>query len=183
MASASLKKVATPSKAPVVPTKKIATAASKVTEVNATVKAVVKAKPQTPVKTAAKAPAVKVIKAAAKPAIKAATKPVAKSTTKPAAKTPVKAVAKPAASAVTVAPAKEKAKKAKLVRDSFTMPEAEYAVLNHVKKACLSAGIEVKKSQLLRVGLLLLSKTDVASLKTLVANLEPLKAGRPKKEK
>jgi hypothetical protein len=63
------------------------------------------------------------------------------------------------------------------------MPEAEYAVLNHVKKACLSAGIEVKKSQLLRVGLLLLSKTDVASLKTLVANLEPLKAGRPKKEK
>ncbi len=174
MASATLKKVATPSKAPVVPTKKIATAASKVTEVNATVKAAVKAKPQTSVKTA-----VKVIKAAAKPA----TKPATKSTTKPAAKTPVKAAAKPAASAVTAVPAKEKAKKAKLVRDSFTMPEAEYAVLNHVKKACLSAGIEVKKSQLLRVGLLLLSKTDVASLKTLVANLEPLKAGRPKKEK
>lgn len=178
MASATLKKVATPSKAPVVPTKKIATAASKVTEVNATVKAAVKAKPQTSVKTA-----VKVIKAAAKPATKSATKPATKSTTKPAAKTPVKAAAKPAASAVTAVPAKEKAKKAKLVRDSFTMPEAEYAVLNHVKKACLSAGIEVKKSQLLRVGLLLLSKTDVASLKTLVANLEPLKAGRPKKEK
>ncbi len=182
MASATLKKVATPSKAPVVPTKKIATAASKVTEVNATVKAAVKAKPQTSVKTA-----VKVIKAAAKPATKPATKsaakPATKSTTKPAAKTPVKAAAKPAASAVTAVPAKEKAKKAKLVRDSFTMPEAEYAVLNHVKKACLSAGIEVKKSQLLRVGLLLLSKTDVASLKTLVANLEPLKAGRPKKEK
>src|SRR4051812_28675260 len=32
---------------------------------------------------------------------------------------------------------KEKTKKAKLVRDSFTMPEAEYAVLGEVKKACL----------------------------------------------
>ena len=69
------------------------------------------------------------------------------------------------------------------MRDSFTMPETEYAVLSHVKKACLSAGIEAKKSQLLRVGLVLLSKTNISTLKTLIANLEPLKAGRPKKDK
>ncbi len=79
--------------------------------------------------------------------------------------------------------AKEKVKKAKLVRDSFTMPEAEYAALSQVKKACLGAGFEVKKSQLLRIGLLLLSKTDVKALKLLVDGLAPLKAGRPKKEK
>lgn len=78
---------------------------------------------------------------------------------------------------------KEKFKKPKLVRDSFTMPESEYAVLSAVKKACLSAGVEVKKSQLLRIGLLLLSQTDLAKLKMLIAGLAPLKAGRPKKDK
>jgi hypothetical protein len=80
-------------------------------------------------------------------------------------------------------PDKEKFKKPKLVRDSFTMPESEYAVLGAVKKACLGAGIEVKKSQLLRIGLLLLSQTDLPKLKTLIAGLAPLKAGRPKKDK
>jgi hypothetical protein len=78
---------------------------------------------------------------------------------------------------------KEKFKKPKLVRDSFTMPELEYAVLGAVKKVCLGAGIEVKKSQLLRIGLLLLSQTDLPKLKTLIAGLAPLKAGRPKKDK
>ena len=100
----------------------------------------------------------------------------------------VKAV-KPASPAAKPLPLKnlpensEKAKKAKLVRDSFTMPEAEYEVLSQVKKACLKAGVEVKKSQLLRIGLVLLSKTDVPALKKLISGLAPLKAGRPKKEK
>ena len=90
------------------------------------------------------------------------------------------------AKAVPVKPevvADSKIRKPKLVRDSFTMPEAEYAVLGQVKKACLKAGIEVKKSQLLRLGLVLLNKTDVPALKKLIAELAPLKAGRPKKEK
>ncbi len=77
----------------------------------------------------------------------------------------------------------EKQKKPKLVRDSFTMPEGEYAVLSVVKKNCLKAGIEVKKSQLLRIGLALLNKTDNATLKKMIAELPALKAGRPKKEK
>jgi hypothetical protein len=71
-------------------------------------------------------------------------------------------------------------KKPKLVRDSFTMPEAEYAILGDVKKACLAAGIEVKKSQLLRIGVALLNKLEPASLKKQIAALTPLKAGRPK---
>jgi hypothetical protein len=89
---------------------------------------------------------------------------------------------KPAAAGKPAA-AKEKARKAKLVRDSFTMPEAEYAVLGAVKKACLKAGFEAKKSQLLRVGVALLQSIETAKLKTLLATLPPLKAGRPKKEK
>ncbi|MFZ6870719.1 hypothetical protein ACO0LF_01445 [Undibacterium sp. Di27W] len=109
--------------------------------------------------------------------------------------TPAKAVtavaktsarSKPAAKATeakVVAEVVEKVKKAKLVRDSFTMPESEYAALGAVKKACLKAGVEVKKSQLLRIGVALLGKTDVPNLKKLIAGLAPLKAGRPKKEK
>lgn len=84
---------------------------------------------------------------------------------------------------VNLASDKDKVKKAKLVRDSFTMPEAEYAVLGSVKRACLAGGIEVKKSQLLRIGLLLLSRTEIGTLKKLIADLAPLKAGRPKKDK
>ncbi len=78
---------------------------------------------------------------------------------------------------------KEKVKKPKLVRDSFTMPEAEYQVLGDVKKACLKAGVAVKKSELLRVGVALLKAMDVAKLKDAIAGLSPLKAGRPKKDK
>lgn len=168
MATAPTKKAPTPApvKASVVPAKKIATAAAK---------AVVK-------KTVSKAPVKAVSKVitaatvASKPAV------TAKAINKPATKGNGKAQPTSASPAV-AALVKEKAKKAKLVRDSFTMPESEYALLSHAKKICLAAGIEVKKSQLLRIGVLLLSKTDVASLKTLIGNLEPLKAGRPKKDK
>lgn len=131
--------------------------------------------------------------------------PVAKATTAsatksaPAAKAPAaapatarKAVAKAKPAVKTVADApkpemkfdiKEKTKKVKLVRDSFTMPEAEYAVLGEVKKACLKAGIEVKKSELLRVGVALIRQLDNARIQEILAGLPTLKAGRPKKNK
>ena len=66
-----------------------------------------------------------------------------------------------------------------LVRDSFTMPEAEYAVLLDVKQACLRAGIDVKKSELLRIGVALLGQLDVATLHSVLAALPQLKTGRP----
>ncbi|MDO8651255.1 MAG: hypothetical protein Q7R66_03600 [Undibacterium sp.] len=118
------------------------------------------------------------------PVAKSFVKPVVKPAAKPVTKLVTKSAIKPAAPTKLISVvAKEKIKKEKLVRDSFTMPESEYAALGLVKKACIGAGVEVKKSQLLRIGLLLLSRTDVNSLKTLIANLAPLKAGRPKKDK
>jgi hypothetical protein len=66
-----------------------------------------------------------------------------------------------------------------LVRDSFTMPEQEYAVLGAVKQACLKAGFEVKKSELLRIGVALLGQLDVASLRAVLGELPQLKTGRP----
>ena len=66
-----------------------------------------------------------------------------------------------------------------LVRDSFTMPEQEYAVLGTVKQACLKAGFEVKKSELLRIGVALLGQLDMASLRAVLDGLPQLKTGRP----
>ncbi|AON55003.1 hypothetical protein Hsc_2721 [Herbaspirillum seropedicae] len=74
-----------------------------------------------------------------------------------------------------------KPKKVKQVRDSFTMPENEYAVLAQVKKSCLKAGVEIKKSDLLRIGVSLIKNLKIAELKDILAGLTPLKVGRPKK--
>ncbi|WP_427912489.1 hypothetical protein ACPWT1_17885 [Ramlibacter sp. MMS24-I3-19] len=46
-----------------------------------------------------------------------------------------------------------KAAKTKLVRDSFSFPKAEYAVLDVLKDRAVKAGKAVKKSELLRAGL------------------------------
>jgi hypothetical protein len=62
------------------------------------------------------------------------------------------------------------------------MPEAEYAALGEIKKACLKAGYEVKKSELLRVGVALIRKMDIVALKDVLAALQPLKPGRPKNQ-
>jgi hypothetical protein len=76
---------------------------------------------------------------------------------------------------------KHKPRKPKLVRDSFTMPEDEYAALGEMKKACIRAGVAVKKSELLRVAVSMLRKMDMAELQQALDNLTPVKAGRPKK--
>ncbi|MFJ7565792.1 hypothetical protein ACIQW9_02385 [Herminiimonas sp. NPDC097707] len=110
-----------------------------------------------------------------KPAKKSVAKPVTKSVKTTVAKAPQ--VAKPAV------PTKEKVKKAKLVRDSFTMPEVEYQVLSDVKKAFLKSGVSVKKSELLRAGVALIKTMGLSQLNAVIAALAPIKAGRPKKDK
>lgn len=77
----------------------------------------------------------------------------------------------------------DKPKKPKLVRDGFTMPEQEYALLGQIKKACQAGGIAIKKSELLRIGVAQLAAMDLKKLKAAQAALTPLKAGRPKKAK
>ena len=76
---------------------------------------------------------------------------------------------------------KHKARKSKLVRDSFTMPEEEYAALGEMKKACINAGVAVKKSELLRVAVSLLRRMDMPDLQQALDGLTPVKAGRPRK--
>jgi hypothetical protein len=77
---------------------------------------------------------------------------------------------------------KDKPKKIKMVRDSFTMPENDYAKLDELKKKCLEGGVHVKKSELLRAGLLSLSKLSNAALIKEVEQVEVIKTGRPAAE-
>lgn len=154
----------------------------------APVKAAARAAPKAPAKAAAKAAPAAAKKAAipaAKAAVKAsatraASKPAPKAAAGPAPKSSAKATPKIKPKAAQAAPEREKTRKPKLVRDSFTMPEEEYAVLALVKKACLKAGFEIKKSELLRVGVALIRQIDMATLKSVLGSLPQLKTGRPK---
>lgn len=71
--------------------------------------------------------------------------------------------------------------KVKVVRDSFTMPQADYDLIAVLKQKALKTGLHVKKSELLRASLQALSKLSAAQLKRAISDLEKIKTGRPKK--
>lgn len=74
-----------------------------------------------------------------------------------------------------------KHKKTKLVRDSYAMPEVEYAQIAELKKRLLAQGTAVKKSELLRGGIAALAALSDAELKVAMARVERIKTGRPAK--
>ena len=126
---------------------------------------------------------------AIQPALKkpAPSKPVA--TKSPLARTPtvkkavVKKVAvKPAApKALPLAKDKKavKAKKPKLVRDSFTIPKAEYVVLEVLKQRATKLTRPAKKSELLRAGIKALASLSDAAFLTALGQVPTIKTGRP----
>jgi len=126
------------------------------------------------------------IEPAAKPAAKSvgptrkaavAAKPAAK----PAAKVAVKVAAKPAAKAAPAKPAK--LKKPKMVRDSFTFPKAEYAVLDALKLRAAKLGKPAKKTEVLRAGIKAIAAMSDAALVAALQAVPSLKTGRPAKAK
>lgn len=74
-----------------------------------------------------------------------------------------------------------KAKKHKLVRDSYAMPEGEYVQIGVLKKRMLALGSPVKKSELLRAGIALLAALGDEDLKATMARVERIRTGRPAK--
>jgi hypothetical protein len=75
----------------------------------------------------------------------------------------------------------KKEHKKKVVRDSFTMPQNEYAKIAEIKAICLKAKMHVKKSEVLRAGLKKLAELNAAQLKHALGSLEKIKTGRPHK--
>ncbi|WP_395065285.1 hypothetical protein [Paraburkholderia silvatlantica] len=72
-------------------------------------------------------------------------------------------------------------KKDKVVRDSFTMPKTDYQRIALLKRKCLEAGVEVRKSELLRAGLQMLEAAPQKRLLAAIEALETVKTGRPAK--
>ena len=116
--------------------------------------------------------------------------PTKRVVTKQVTKVPAKKANSVAAKAKPVAknsvpksvPAKAaKPKKAKLIRDSFTMPEAEYLLFAAIKKRCLTRGVAAKKSEVLRAALTAFATQTDAALLTSINALDPIKTGRPPK--
>lgn len=139
------------------------------------------ATPTAPEKPAAKPRAPRTA-AAAKPASRrapAVAKPAAAPTRKPAAAKSAPAVKSAPKAGKAEKPAK--AKKVKLVRDSFTMPDTEYAVIALLKKRCLEAGVSAKKSEILRAAVAGLAKLSDASVVAAIRRLDVIKTGRPAK--
>jgi hypothetical protein len=122
---------------------------------------------------------------ATKPAANAATKPAKKAEVKkaPAAKKAVAPKAPKAAAAAVAKASKEiKPKKPKLVRDSFTIPKDEYAVIETLKQRAATLAQPVKKSELLRAGLKVLAGLSDAALRSALQAVPSIKTGRPKAE-
>lgn len=107
--------------------------------------------------------------------VKSVKPPQAKGTVAKPEKVPTPVPVKPAKSAKPAKPAKQK-----MIRDSFTLPENDYANLNLLKAKCLENGVEIKKSELIRAGLVALTKMSTATLVKTVSAVERLKTGRPK---
>ena len=145
--------------------------------------------PKTP--TPAKAPA---RKAASKVARKTVRKAVAtkapaapakpNSVSKPAVPPQVKVaqVAKPvkADKPTKSLKAEKPAKADKVVRDSFTMPQSDFDIIDRIKLRAIEWKQPVKKSEVLRAGLQALEALSDAKVRALLAGLAPIKKGRPK---
>ena len=90
---------------------------------------------------------------------------------------PAPAPARPA----TAAAKPVRSTKDKLVRDSFTMPRADFALIQQLKDRALGFKRATKKSELLRAGLQALAALSAGQLQAQLGKLATIKAGRPKK--
>lgn len=74
----------------------------------------------------------------------------------------------------------DKTKKPKLVRDSFTIPKTEYQALEQLKARSVSLARPMKKSELLRAGLMALGRMNNSDFLAALALVPTIKTGRPK---
>ncbi len=80
---------------------------------------------------------------------------------------------------VTTESAKEK--KPKMVRDSFTMPKLEFAVIDTMKLRAAKLAVPVKKTELIRAGIKALAAMPDADFLAAIRCVPNLKTGRPAK--
>jgi len=97
--------------------------------------------------------------------------------TKPAVATPLQRTSQLAVSERSATAPKSKPK---LVRDSFTIPKDEYAVLESLKLRAANLKRPTKKSEVLRAGILTLNKLSDKAFLIALNGVQSLKTGRPR---
>ena len=134
---------------------------------------------------AVSAPEVIAPEVVAKPKAARKTSAKAKPSAKVAAELPVAPAVEEAEAISTeeTADKHSKAKKPKLVRDSFTIPKTEYAVLDELKDRATQLALPVKKSELLRAGIKALAAMSDAAFVATLGTVPAIKTGRPKNDK
>jgi hypothetical protein len=121
----------------------------------------------------------------AKPSPVSAAKKAPAPVTKPgkAVRSSLAATRKPAKSVKPETPVKiERPRKPKLVRDSFTIPKSEYELLAALKTRSVKLNQPMKKSELLRAGIALLTELSDDAFLAVTKKVPALKTGRPKTE-
>lgn len=89
----------------------------------------------------------------------------------------------PTASATQILPVAAevaKVKKPKLVRDGFTIPKAEFAVIDELKQRASGLSLTTKKSELIRAGIKALAAMNDAAFTKALKAVPAIKTGRPK---
>ena len=104
-------------------------------------------------------------------------KPVAPVRRQAAARSPVVKSIK--AAPVAEPPEAAPKSKHKLVRDSFTIPKVEYAVLESLKLRAACLARPIKKSELLRAGISALNAMSDKAFLAVLNGVPSLKTGRP----
>lgn len=70
-------------------------------------------------------------------------------------------------------------KRKPVVRDTFSFPEEDYALIGTLRDRLMGAGVAATKSELLRLGLLTLAELSGPELAEAYARVRKLKPGRP----
>lgn len=132
-------------------------------------------------KVTAKTPAKTAVTTMAQPAAKTMTTSVAKPVLKPLAKAGATASSKILTPAKPKVDKQLKTKKPKLVRDSFTIPKAEYTVMDDLKQRAAKLTFPIKKSELLRAGIKALAAMPDQAFLAALTSVPAIKTGRPSK--
>jgi hypothetical protein len=67
----------------------------------------------------------------------------------------------------------------KVIRDSFTMPAADYESITRIKQRAMKSGVGTNKSEILRAGLAVLDRMTDKDLLKVFEKLPKVKPGRP----
>jgi hypothetical protein len=108
-----------------------------------------------------------------------ATKPVKPAKPVKAAKPVIESTAAKVPATVDAASAPKAKPKAKLVRDSFTIPKSEYVLLDEIKQRATRLARPTKKGEILRAGITVLHAMGDEALLAALNAVPSLKTGRP----